>query len=105
MLSMQLALRMVREAVNLDYKSTLQMELNVAFNKIQDKDFDIGVHEILMSPKVKGAKTKVAAFQQSVNKSDLEKYFEPSKWSEQIELGIVENALLPTKQYYERFSD
>jgi len=34
MLSMQLALRMVREAVNLDYKSTLQMELNVAFNKI-----------------------------------------------------------------------
>jgi hypothetical protein len=38
------------------------MELDVAFNKIQDKDFDIGVHEILMTPKVKGAKTKTAAF-------------------------------------------
>ena len=97
MLSMNLALKMIRKAVNLDYKSILQMELNVAFNKIQDKDFDIGVHEILMSPKVKGAKTKVASFKQSVKIADLDKYFESSKWSESIDLGIVENALLPTK--------
>jgi hypothetical protein len=62
MLSMNLALRMIRKAVNLDYKGSLQMELDVTFNKIKDKDFDIGVHEILLSPKVKGAKTKVAAF-------------------------------------------
>ena len=34
MLSMSLALKMVRKAVNLDYKGTLQMELDVAFNKI-----------------------------------------------------------------------
>jgi Enoyl-CoA hydratase/isomerase len=33
-ISMNLALIMVRQAVNLDYKNTLQMELNVAFNKI-----------------------------------------------------------------------
>jgi len=38
------------------------MELDVVFNKIQDKDFDIGVHQILLSPKVKGAKSKVASF-------------------------------------------
>jgi hypothetical protein len=62
MLSMTLALRMVRQAVNLDYKGTLQMELDVAFNKIQDSDFDIGVHEILMSPKPKGAQVKLASF-------------------------------------------
>jgi hypothetical protein len=61
-LSMNLALKMIRKAVNLDYKGTLQMELDVALNKIQDKDFDIGVHEILMTPKAKGAKTKTAAF-------------------------------------------
>lgn len=34
MLSMNLALKMVRKAINLDYKGTLQMELDVAFNKI-----------------------------------------------------------------------
>lgn len=62
LLSMNLALKMVRKAVNLDYKGTLQMELDVAFNKIQDKDFDIGVHEILMTPKPKGSKVKTASF-------------------------------------------
>jgi hypothetical protein len=43
LLSMNLALGMIRKAANLDYKSILEMELNVAFNKIQDKDFDTGV--------------------------------------------------------------
>ena len=81
------------------------MELDVAFNKIQDKDFDIGVHEILMTPKAKGAKTKTAQFQKKVNEAELDRYFESSKWSVGIDLGIVENALLPTKHYYERFSD
>jgi len=32
--SMQLALQMMRKAQNLDYKGCLQMELNVAFNRI-----------------------------------------------------------------------
>ena len=104
-LSMNIALKMIRKAVNLDYKGTLQMELDVAFNKIQDKDFDIGINEILMTPKTKGAKTKTANFQKKVNEAELDKYFEPSKWSKGIDLGIVENALLPTKHYYERFSD
>jgi len=34
MLSMKLALKMLRESRNLDYKGNLQMELNVALNKI-----------------------------------------------------------------------
>jgi len=62
MLSMNLALKMVRKAINLDYKGTLQMELDVAFNKIQDKDFDVGVQQILMTPKAKGSKVKTASF-------------------------------------------
>ena len=40
---MQLALKMQRKAINLDYKGCLQMELNVAFNRLQDSDFDLGV--------------------------------------------------------------
>lgn len=43
MLSMKLALKMVRDARNLDYKGCLQNEINVALNKIQDKEFDLGI--------------------------------------------------------------
>jgi hypothetical protein len=42
-LSMKLALKMVRLATNLDYRGCLRMELDVAVNKIQDSDFDVGV--------------------------------------------------------------
>jgi hypothetical protein len=55
--SMKLALRMMRNARNLDYEGCLKMELNVAFNKIQDADFDLGVAKVLMTPKPKGAKS------------------------------------------------
>jgi len=34
MLSMKLALRMLRKAKNMDYKGALQMEMDVACNKI-----------------------------------------------------------------------
>lgn len=42
-LSMKLALMMMREAKNLDYKGCMQMELNVGINKIRDEDFDYGI--------------------------------------------------------------
>ena len=59
-----------------------------------------------MKPKVKGARDKAAApFNKKVKDSDLSKYFEESKWSKEINVGIVENALLPTRHYYQRFSD
>lgn len=51
---------MVRKAANLDYKGCLKMEINVAFNRIQDSDFDLGVKEVLGAPKAKGAKHKQA---------------------------------------------
>lgn len=50
MLSMKLTLEMLRRAKAMDYKGCLQLELNVALNKIQDKEFDLGVSEILMKP-------------------------------------------------------
>ena len=49
-LSMKLALQMVREARNLDFKGALKNEINVALNKIQDKEFDLGVSEVLFKP-------------------------------------------------------
>jgi len=50
MLSMKLALKMLRNARNLDYKGCMMMEINVGLNKIMDKDFDLGVSEILFKP-------------------------------------------------------
>ena len=43
MLSMKLALQMIRNSKNMAYGEILKMEMNVALNKIGDKDFDLGV--------------------------------------------------------------
>jgi enoyl-CoA hydratase len=50
MLSMKLALKMLREAKNKSYGDILKMEMNVALNKVNDSDFELGVKEILMKP-------------------------------------------------------
>ena len=34
---------MLRDALNLDYRGCLKNEINVALNKIQDSEFDLGV--------------------------------------------------------------
>jgi hypothetical protein len=43
MLSMKIALKMVRIAKNMCFRDALNMELNVALNKIMDSDFKLGV--------------------------------------------------------------
>ena len=50
MLSMKLALKMLRKAQNMAYGEILKMELNVALNKVGDADFELGVKEILLKP-------------------------------------------------------
>ena len=42
-LSMNLALKMLRQAISLDYASCLRMEVNVASRVIETEEFDIGV--------------------------------------------------------------
>jgi hypothetical protein len=37
--------------------------------------------------------------------SEIDRYFEDSVYAKGVNLEVVENALLPTKIYYERFSD
>jgi hypothetical protein len=67
---------MLRLAKNLDYKGCLQLELNVAFNRIKDADFDLGVQEVIMKPKVKGAKHKKRPdWAPALNESELDAYF------------------------------
>lgn len=43
MLSMKIALKMLRDAKNKDYRGVLETELNVSLNKIKDNEFDLGI--------------------------------------------------------------
>jgi hypothetical protein len=43
MTSMKVALKMLRQARNKCFGEVLKMELNVALNKVMDKDFELGV--------------------------------------------------------------
>ena len=54
MLSMKLALKMIRKAKNMCFRDALQMELNVTLNKVKDSDFKIGVQNVLMKPNFLG---------------------------------------------------
>jgi len=104
--SMKLALRMLREAKNMDYEQCMRMELNVAFNRIKDHDFDLGVKKILLTPKKQGQKTHSnPGFAKRINDDALDRYFKPTEWSKQVNLNISENSLLPTRHYFRRFND
>jgi hypothetical protein len=50
MLSMKIALKMLRKAKNMDYGQILRMEHNVALNKVRDSDFDLGVKQVIGKP-------------------------------------------------------
>ena len=54
MLSMKLALKMIRMAKNMCFRDALNMELNVAFNKVMDSDFKLGIENVLMKPNFHG---------------------------------------------------
>ena len=44
-------------------------------------------------------------FSSSVSSSEVDSYFETNPESHKIDLGIVENSLLPTRHFFERFTD
>ncbi len=105
-LSMKIALKMIRDAKNLDFKGALQNEINVALNKIQDKEFDLGISEILLKPHKQGVhQSGNPGFAKKVSDDVVQSYFQPNKWTSKVELDLVEKALLPTRFYYEKFSD
>lgn len=89
----------------------MKMELNVALNKAGDSDFELGVKEVLMKPRARSSGgTRLGArpnpgFEKDVSDAQVESYFAENKYASGIDLGIVENSLLPTRHFFERFSD
>lgn len=102
---MKLALKMIRDARNLDFKGALQNEINVALNKIQDSEFDLGISEVLLKPRGVTSSPHNPGFASSVSNDQVQSYFQPNKWAQELQLELVERALLPTRFYYEKFSD
>jgi len=70
-LSMKLALKMLRNAKNLCYRGCLRQELDVVINKIQDADFDVGVHNVLQAKK----NASGPEFSKDIKDRDLDRYF------------------------------
>lgn len=63
---------------------------------------------MLMNPKEKRGQKhpNAAGYPSQPSKShDLESYFEGAPWASNISVGAMRHALLPTRHYYERFSD
>ena len=103
MLSMKLALKMIRKSKNLAYGEILDMEKNVAMNKLKDKDFELGVREILMKPSKRGQGNP--GFESQISDGLVDSYFQENARASAIDLDIVENSLLPTRHYFEQFPD
>ena len=44
-------------------------------------------------------------FKKDISANEVESYFKENKYANQIDLDIVENSLLPTRHFFEKFSD
>jgi hypothetical protein len=80
----------------------MEAEINIGLNKIEDKDFDLGVSEVLMKPGKLGTRPK---FDKDISDDRVNSFFEKNSHSKDVHLDIVENAMLPTRFYYEKYSD
>ena len=108
-LSMRLGLSMLRKAINMDYTSCLQMEVDVASNLLarNPDTFEAGVQGVIMKPKKQGEKLHDKPDYPLAAEyiKDVESYFDPQPWAKNVIIDTVKYALLPTKMYYERFPD
>jgi hypothetical protein len=77
----------------------------VALNKIADKEFELGVSEVLLKPHQRNQPLKNPGFASTISGDQVTSYFQPNKWTERVQLELVSQALLPTRFYYQKFSD
>ena len=44
-------------------------------------------------------------FKRQIPDEQVKSFFEKNKWTDEVHLDVVEKALLPSRFYYEKFSD
>jgi hypothetical protein len=104
MLSMKIALKMLRKAQNMDYGQVLRMELNASLNKVKDSDFEYGVSKVLLQKNSNNIE-KPLFKRKNISNAQVDSYLQENPLSQRIDMDIVENCLLPTKHYFERYAD
>ena len=62
----------------------------------------MGVSEVLMKPGQDGSSP---AFERNISDELVDSFFEKNPTSQNVKLDIVENSLLPTRHYYEKYPD
>jgi len=67
-----------------------------------DQEFDFGISQVLFK---QGGVSSSQKFAQNISEDQVNSFFSPNKFAEAVELDVVEKAMLPTRFYYQRFSD
>jgi hypothetical protein len=78
MLSMKIALKMLRRSKNMAYGEILKMELNASLNKINDSDFEKGVTNVLLTPPDKRV---YPGYDRNVSEDQAESYLQENPLS------------------------
>ena len=60
--------------------------------------------EVLLKPHTPSEPAN-PGFAKNVSADQVNSYFQPNKWTKEVQLDLVEKALLPTRFHYEKFTD
>jgi hypothetical protein len=62
------------------------------------------VSEVLLKPHTPTEPAN-PGFAKNISADQVNSYFQPNKWAKEVQLDLVEKALLPTRFHYEKFTD
>ncbi len=102
-LALGLTLKILREARKRNFVECAVQELSAAANRVSDKEFPIALEQKLSPSLSQG--THWIYNLKDVNEDLIQKYAENPGWVSGRAIGIVENALLPIKQFSQYFPD
>jgi enoyl-CoA hydratase/carnithine racemase len=102
-LALEVTLRMLRNAMTLNYYEILKQEINVAKNMIlNNKDFDLFMENKLSYSK---KRVKYPGSLSSIKKEDVDKMFNDANILNKIKLDVKENAMLPLRLINKEYPD
>jgi len=103
-LSLEVTLRLLRNARKMNYTEIIKQEINVAKNMImKNKDFDS-----FMKNKIAHSKKENIKFSKNLSQittDDVDEMFQDSKILSNVKLDVKDNSLLPHNRYYDKYPD
>jgi enoyl-CoA hydratase/carnithine racemase len=102
-LSLEVTLKLLRNARKMNYTEIIKQEINVAKNMIlKNKDF-----ELIMQNRISHSKDQVKFSKNlsQITKEDVDEIFQDSKILSNIKLDVKDNSLLPHNRYFEKYPE